>query len=90
MIINNTSEGTNYDYLINLRYKDMIESSCKRRQKQLEEYEQKLKDLLDDNGGGKIFKGGKTWLKELDEVEKVIQDGINLGWSYGKDEARYR
>lgn len=90
MIINNIPAGTSYDYLVNLRYKDMIESSCKKRQKQLEEYEKKIKDLMDDNGSNKIFKGGKTWLRELDAVEKVIQDGIELGWSYGKDEAKFR
>ena len=43
-----------------------------------------------DDGSCDIFKGGKTWLKELDEVEKVIGEGIDLGWSYGKDVAKFR
>lgn len=90
LIINNIPAGTSYDYLINLRYKDMIESACKKREKQLQELEQKLKDLLEDDGNGKIFKGGKTWLKELEELERVITDGISLGWSYGKDVAKFR
>lgn len=82
--------GTSYDYLINLRYKDMIESACKKREKQLQDLNQKLKDLLDDNGSGNIFKGGKTWIRELEELEKVIADGIAMGWAYGKDVAKFR
>lgn len=90
LILNNKTAGTSFDYLINLRYKDMIESACKKREKQLKELENNLQDLLDDNGTVGIFKGGKTWLKELDELEKVISDGIKLGWSYGKDQAKFR
>jgi DNA topoisomerase-2 len=90
MIINNIPVGTSYDYLINLRYKDMIESACKKREKQLQELDQKLKNLLDDDGNGSIFKGCKTWIKELDELEKTIADGILHGWAYGKDVAKFR
>ncbi len=90
MIMNNIPGGTSYDYLIKLSYRDMIEVACKKRASQLEDLEQKLKDLLEDNGSGKIFKGGKTWLKELDEVESAIADGIKLGWSYGKETAKFR
>jgi len=89
-IINNTALGTSYDYLVNLRYKDMIESTCKKREKSVEEYKDKLKNLLLDDGSGKMFKGGLTWLRELDELESAITDGIKLGWSYGKDVANFR
>lgn len=82
--------GTSYDYLVNLRYKDMIESACKKRELQLLTLEQKLKDLLEDVGSDKLFKGYHTWLKELKELENVISDGIKLGWSYGKDVAKFR
>jgi hypothetical protein len=68
----------------------MIQSACKKREKQLEELDKKLKDLLEDNGDGKYFKGYKTWIKELDELETTISDGIKLGWSYGKDIAKFR
>lgn len=90
LIINNIPYGTSYDYLVNLRYKDMIESACKKREKQLQDLEQKLKDLLADDGKSGIFKGGKTWIKELDELEQTIADGIVQGWSYGKDIAKFR
>jgi DNA topoisomerase-2 len=94
MIINKYNEdevdGITYDYLVNLRYRDMIESACKKRLKQLADCEDKLKSLLDDDGTGNIFKGGKTWLKELEELENTIADGIAQGWSYGKDVAKFR
>ena len=90
LIINNIDVGTSYDYLINLRYRDMIESSCIKRESELLELEQKLNILHMDNGEHDIFKGCKTWLSELDNIEKVIIDGIKLGWSYGKDHAKFR
>ena len=90
LIINNIPSGTSYEYLIKLSYRDMIDCACKKREKQLRDYEDKLKELSLDDGSGDIFKGGKTWLKELDEVEKVIGEGIDLGWAYGKDVAKFR
>jgi DNA topoisomerase-2 len=90
LIINN-SDGCSYEYLIKLSYRDMMESACKRREDQLSEHKEKLKELMDDDGSDKkLFKGCKTWLKELDLVESAIADGIKLGWSYGKDSARFR
>ena len=89
-IINNVSLGTSYEYLIKLSYRDMIECACIKRTKQLHEYEEKLKDLHLDDGSSGLFKGVNSWLKELAEVEKVIEEGISLGWSYGKDIAKFR
>ena len=90
LIINNTQDGTSYEYLIKLSYRDMIECACKRRKKLLQEHENKLKDLLLDDGSDGSFKGCKTWLKELAELKTIIQSGVSLGWSYGKDVAQYR
>lgn len=93
LIINNINEGTSYEYLIKLSYKDMIECACVKRLKQLKEYEDKLADLFTDNITDEkksIFKGCKTWLKELDELEQIIEEGVKLGWSYGKDHAKFR
>lgn len=89
LIINNIAAGTSYEYLVKLSYRDMIECACKKREKQLAEYEDKLKDLLLDDGRD-MFKGGKTWIKELADIESVIDDGIKLGWAYGKDVAKFR
>jgi DNA topoisomerase-2 len=90
LIINNVPAGTSYEYLIKLSYRDMIECACQHRKKILKDYENKLKDLQDDDGTTTIFKGGKTWLKELEEVDSIIKMGTKLGWSYGKDVAQFR
>ena len=89
-IINNKSNGTSYEYLIKLSYRDMIECACIRRETQLAEYVEKLKELQTDTGSDGLFKGYKTWIKEINEVEKVIDAGMQLGWSYGKDDAKFR
>ena len=76
----------------------MIECSCKKRLDLLNEYKNKLKDLQDDTGDitlgsihqNPIFKGSKTWIRELDELEIIIKTGLKLGWSYGKDIAKFR
>ena len=90
LIINNL-ENSSYEYLIRLSYRDMIECACLKRQKLLEDYENKLKDLMLDTDESKgDFKGKKTWLKEIDELENVIKLGLKAGWSYGKDNAKFR
>ena len=91
LIINNTTENTSYDYLIRLSYRDMIEDACKKRENQLKDLDEKLKDLLaDSNESANTFKGKNTWLKELNELENTIKEGIESGWSYGKDKAKFR
>jgi DNA topoisomerase-2 len=88
LIINNISEGTSYEYLIKLSYRDMIEDACKKREQQLIDLENKLENLLQDTQDD--FKGKKTWLSELAELEKTIHEGIKLGWAYGKDVAKFK
>ena len=93
-----SSSSISYEYLIKLSYRDMIECSCKKRLDLLNEYKNKLKDLQDDTGDSTlnnihpnpIFKGSKTWIRELDELEIIIKTGLKLGWSYGKDIAKFR
>jgi DNA topoisomerase-2 len=87
LIMNGNS--TTYEYLLKLTYRDMIEDACKKRKTKLAEYEKKLNDLEDDNGAD-IFKGAKTWLKELELAEAAIVDGMTLGWDYGKDKMKFR
>jgi DNA topoisomerase II len=83
LIINNIDKGTSYDYIINLTYKQLLKETCNKRQKQLEEEEEKLKELLDDSDeSGNNFKGKKIWLKEINEIETIIEDGIKNGWGF--------
>ena len=85
----NNDSNINYEYLIKLSYRDMIECACKKRKELLIEYENKLK-IIQDDSGITIFKGCKTWLGELESLETVINTGLKLGWSYGKDVAKFR
>jgi hypothetical protein len=78
-------DNITYDYLIRLSYRDMVKSSCDKREKLLEDYQKKLLDLQDDNGEDGSFPGQKTWLSELDELERLVKLGTKLGWDYGND-----
>jgi hypothetical protein len=86
-----SNSHVDYEYLIKLSYRDMIECACIKREKLLDEYENKLKKLsldVDESDGN--FKGKKTWLSEINDLEHVIKLGLKLGWSYGKDDAKFR
>jgi DNA topoisomerase-2 len=88
LIINGVN--CSYEYLIKLSYRDMVECACKKREQQLLDAKQKLKDLESDSGTDTKFKGYNTWIKELDQLESTIADGLKLGWSYGKDVVKFR
>lgn len=83
----NNDDKKSYEYIINLSYRQLLGEACKKRDDELKEEEQKLKDLLDDCNGG--FKGQKTWLKELETLEKIIDEGVNKGWNYTKNKPRF-
>ena len=68
----------------------MIDDACAKREKLLEDYRAKLEHLLHDDGSKKLFKGAATWLAVLTELERVVKLGSSVGWSYGKDNAKYR
>jgi hypothetical protein len=78
-----TVEDASYDYILELSYRDLTESAYLKRQKRIEELQERLLYLSDDKG---MFKGAVIWLKELDELEKAINDGINSNWFYGENE----
>jgi DNA gyrase/topoisomerase IV subunit B len=81
-------EGTTYNYLVNLRYTDMIEKACKKREEELRQQKLNLLDLKMDDGSV-IMKGGKTWLSELEALECVIKEGLKKGWKYGEDNYKF-
>jgi DNA topoisomerase-2 len=93
MIINGPNNCT-YNYLVNLRYSDMIEDACVKRAQELKELESRFKELHEDLGkdeaSGGLPKGGKTWIKELNELEDTVKLGLSKGWDYGLTEATFR
>jgi len=93
-LIINSQPNTTYNYLVNLRYSDMIEDACTRREKELEELKKHLDELKEDLGedeeDGGLPKGGKSWLKELDELETTIKLGLKVGWDYNDSAPKFR
>lgn len=84
------SENSSYEYIINLTYRSLLEEACKKRSEELEAEKLKLQNLLDDcETDGKKFVGRKTWLAELEILDKIITQGVAKGWSYSKNKARF-
>lgn len=95
LIMNSPIPGnTTYVYIVNLRYSEMIEDACKRRQTELDNLEKKLAilklDLGENEKNGGLPKGGKTWMSELDDLETTIKLGLSAGWDYGENAAKFR
>lgn len=89
-----SSPGSTYNYLINLRYSDMIEEACVGRDRELSEMESHLRKLNMDLGSedtpGGLPKGGMAWMAELNELEQTINLGMSAGWDYGENMAVFR
>lgn len=82
-LITQAKHGANYDYLLEMSYRDLTESAYNKRQKRIDELEERLCYLNDDDG---LFIGGRIWLAELDELEKAIKEGQTSMWFYGENE----
>ncbi len=90
LIINNTGAGTSYEYIITLTYRQLLEEACERRNQELKKEEDFLKEILNDSfTDGNNFKGKRAWLKEIDALEKIIEEGVAKGWSYTKDRPKF-
>lgn len=81
-----TIEDASFDYILELSYRDLTEPAYIKRQKRIKELEERLLFLRDDNG---MFTGAKIWLKELEELEKAINEGIASNWFYGENEYNF-
>jgi hypothetical protein len=68
----------------------MIEEACAKRAKELKELLVRLDELNQDIGDDRLSKGSKTWLKEIDELEATIKLGLEIGWDYGENSAKFR
>ena len=74
-------EGATYDYLVNLSTRSMYTQEKEKRINELKEYKTLLEDINNNEG---MFIGAKWWLRELDELKKVIEEGRKTDWTYGK------
>lgn len=80
--------GANYNYLLDLSYKDLTEGAYQKRDKRIEELKQRQMYLRDEDGSPQkeLFKGARMWLKELDELEDAIKKGMASDWFYGENQ----
>ncbi len=86
MIIN--GENCSYEYIISLTYRSLLAEANSKRKEELEQEKKKLEELLDDCQD-ETFKGKKQWLKELNDLEKIIDEGIKKGWNVQKSKPRF-
>jgi DNA topoisomerase-2 len=85
-LVTSADDGANYNYLINMNYRDLTEEAYSKRQARIKYLEDRQLYLLDETG---IFPGAKIWLVELDELEQAIKDGQATEWQYGEDDFIY-
>jgi len=80
--INCIDFGADYNYLLKMNYRTLTKEAYEDRAREIKRLEDRQKLLTDDSGA---FLGAKIWEYELQELEKVIRDGIASGWFYGKN-----
>lgn len=76
-----------YDYLINMTYRQLSKDASAERAKKIANIKKRI-EYLQDNGN--LFKGGKIWLEEIEDLDKTIRLGFKLGWGFGKDKVIHR
>lgn len=86
MIIN--GDKCSYEYIISLTYRSLLAEANIKRKEELDLEKKKLDELLDDCQD-ESFKGKKQWLKELEELEKIIEEGVVKGWNTQKNKPRF-
>lgn len=84
-----TGEKASYDYLVNMRYGDLLKGPCKARAEKLAKEKAQLAELEKDSGK-KGFVGKKTWLRELNALEETIELGLKTDWRYGEVVPKYK
>jgi DNA topoisomerase II len=85
------SEKSNYNYIIDLTYRSLLKEACDIREKELEKKEQELIMLEDDcRESENEFVGQKTWLNELNELEKIVHKGCTKGWSISNTPPKFK
>lgn len=71
-------DGGNYNYLIDLRDRDKLTDSNKKRLEKLEELKKELAYITQSNN---LFPGSHIWLSELERLEHCIDDGLTRRWN---------
>ena len=78
--------GATYEYILRMTVRDLTENAYNKREARIAELLERKKYLIDDEG---LFPGAKLWLVELDELEKVIHEGLASEWFYGENNYKF-
>ena len=73
--------GTNYDYVLNLRERDLLRSAAEKRRKGGKAARVRLREILgylDDVP----FAGARLWVEELEAVQTAVVRGIVSRWRF--------
>ncbi len=72
------NDGTSYNYLLELNSLQMNKNGLETFKNKLQKEKDMLEERESDNKG---FVGSRTWLTELNKLEKIIIFGFKNGWS---------
>ena len=86
-LITEEKHGASYNYLLNMSIRDTTKETCEKRDKRIEELKERQEYLTPQKGDK--FPGARIWLKELDELETAIRDGLDSDWFYGTNVFRF-
>jgi len=70
-----------YDYLLLTNDISRLDDAIKKRKDKLEQLKNKLDELITESQKGR-FIGATIWLRELAELEKIINEGRKTGWIF--------
>jgi DNA gyrase/topoisomerase IV subunit B len=73
--------GVSYDYLLNLRERDLVLSAVAKRHEALAAAREAL-DRCTAMLAEKPFAGASLWLSELDTFAATVEKGIQTGWQF--------
>jgi DNA topoisomerase-2 len=76
--------GAKWKYLLEMNYGTLGKEKYEEREKELKDLRRKLEEKDDTP-----FVGARTWLKELDELEKVYLDGVERKWNYTNQKYKF-
>lgn len=84
-IVNLSVNGPNssFDYLFGLRQSDMFAEARDKRRSEISSLEAELATLETDAAQG-LFPGAVMWHRELDELERVVAEGRETKWMFGR------
>jgi len=73
-----------YDYILDLHERDMTTDSCAKYEERARALREQLAQLDIDAapGPGMPFIGARIWVRELDELERVIIEGRRTQWKF--------